>query len=413
MCNKEAAKFRNIPMKRPCDHRADRKAGGKEMYLSKQERNRRYEQLRKIMGKDGIDALVVVGNNHATGNPFFSTGNFRYLTDFFIFSLYGLLLFFRESDPIMLVPMELQETFGKKYSWINDVRISPNYAETVTHILDEKKLSKGKIGIVSMESLPASTYLSFKETLPKANFFDAASILLPLRFIKGEEERQLLKKAAELNDGAYKEVLKRLQPGMKEYEVAGILEGYHRGNGADKTFNLVFSGSFPVTKEGFPFQGLPWCPGRREIEKGDCVHLEMTTVYGGYWNQLVRIISVGSQNTEVTRFHEATVATIQAGVAAMNVGTKMSEAVQTMARVAEENNFKLTTPMGHFCGLDLVEGRFDGESQVVLNPGVTAILHPRLDDSKGRNMILWGETYLMTDQGPLRLNQTDDTLHTV
>ena len=383
------------------------------MYLSKQERNRRYEQLRKIMGKDGIDALVVVGNNHATGNPFFSTGNFRYLTDFFIFSLYGLLLFFRESDPIMLVPMELQETFGKKYSWINDVRISPDYAETVTHILDEKKLSKGKIGIVSMESLPASTYLSFKETLPKANFFDAASILLPMRFIKGEEERQLLKKAAELNDGAYREVVTKLRPGMKEYEVAGILEGYHRGNGADKTFNLVFSGSFPVTKEGIPFQGLPWCPGRREIEKGDCVHLEMTTVYGGYWNQLVRIISVGSQNAELTRFHEATVATIQAGVAAMKVGTKMSEAVQTMAGVAEENNFKLTTPMGHFCGLDLVEGRFDGESQVVLNPGVTAILHPRLDDSKGRNMILWGETYLMTDQGPLRLNQTDDTLHTV
>ncbi|MEI9475496.1 MAG: M24 family metallopeptidase [Deltaproteobacteria bacterium] len=383
------------------------------MYLSKQERNRRYEQLRKIMGKDGIDALVVVGNNHATGNPFFATGNFRYLTDFFIFSLYGLLLFFRESDPVMLVPMELQETFGKKYSWINDVRISLNYAETVTHILEEKKLSKGKIGIVSMESIPASAYLSFRENLPKANFFDAASILLPMRFIKGEEERRLLKKAAELNDGAYKEVLKRLQPGMKEYEVAGILEGYHRGNGADKTFNLVFSGSFPVTKEGFPFQGLPWCPGRREIEKGDCVHLEMTTVYGGYWNQLVRIISVGSQNAELTRFHEATVATMQAGVEAMKVGTKMPEAVHTMAGAAEEKNFKLTAPLGHFCGLDLIEARVDGESQVALDPGVTVILHPRLDDSKGRNMILWGETYLMTDQGPLRLNQTDDTLHTV
>jgi hypothetical protein len=97
----------------------------------------------------------------------------------------------------------------------------------------------------------------------------------------------------------------------------------------------------------------------------------------------------------------------------MKVGTIMSEAVQAMARTAEEKNFKLTTPMGHFCGVDLVDGRFDGESQVVLNPGVTAIVHPRLDDLKGRNMILWGETYLMTDQGPQRLNQTDDTLHTV
>ena len=180
---------------------------------------------------------------------------------------------------------------------------------------------------------------------------------------------------------------------MKEYEVAGILEGYHRGHGADKTFNLVFSGPFPVTKEGIPFQGLPWCPGRREIEKGDCVHLEMTTVYGGYWNQLVRIVSVGSQNAELTRFHEATVATMQAGISAMKVGTKMSEAVQTMARVAEENNFKLTTPMGHFCGLDLVEGRFDGESQVVLKsghnrncPSPPGRLERKGHDSVGRNL---------------------------
>jgi Xaa-Pro aminopeptidase len=383
------------------------------MYLSTQEKNRRYEELRKIMKKDGIDALVVVGNNHATGNPFFATGNFRYLTDFFIFSLYGLLLFFRESDPIMLVPMELQETVGKKYSWINDVRISLNYAETAARVLDEKKLSKGKIGIVGMESLPASTYLSLRENLPDAGFFDAASILLPMRFIKGEEERQLLKRAAVMNDGAYNEVLTRLKPGMKEYEVAGIVEGYHRGKGADKTFNLVFSGSFPVTKEGIPFQGLPWCPGRREIEKGDCVHLEMTTDYGGYWNQLVRIISVGSRNAELTRFHEAAVATIQAGVEAMKVGTVMSAAVHTMAGAAAEKHFKLTAPSGHFCGLDLIEARVGRESQVTLDPGVTMILHPRLDDSKGRNMILWGETYLMTDQGPQRLNQTDDFLHMV
>ena len=27
-------------------------------------------------------------------------------------------------------------------------------------------------------------------------------------------------------------------------EVAGIIEGYHRGKGSDKTFNLVFSGVF-------------------------------------------------------------------------------------------------------------------------------------------------------------------------
>jgi Xaa-Pro aminopeptidase len=193
------------------------------------------------MNEEGIDALLLVGNNHASGSVLFSTGSFRYLSDFFIFSLYGLLLFFREGEPIMLVPMELQEAMAKKYSWIKDIRISFNYAETVAQILQEKGFHDRKIGVISMESLPAATYLSLQKRLPKAAFSEATSLVLPFRFIKGEEERHLMEKAGELNDGAYLEVLKQLKPGMREYEVAGIIEGYHRRKGADKTFNLVFS----------------------------------------------------------------------------------------------------------------------------------------------------------------------------
>jgi Xaa-Pro aminopeptidase len=365
------------------------------------------------MSKEGIDALLVVGNSHFSGGALFSTGSFRYLTDFFIFSLYGILLFFREDDPMMLVPMELQEAMAKKYSWIKDIRISLNYAETVAQALQEKRLHDRKIGIISMESIPASTYLSLRERLPKAIFSEATALVLSFRFIKGEEERGLMEKAGQLNDGAYKEVLKRLKPGMREYEVAGIIEGYHRGKGSDKTFNLVFSGPFPATKDGIPFQGLPWCPGQRAIEKGDCVHLEMTTVYGGYWNQLVRIIAVGRKNAELEKFHQAAVATTQTGLKKMKTGMKMSEVIPAMAETAKEYGFGLTTPMGHFAGLDLVEARVDGNSQVTLEPGVALILHPRLDDFKGRRILLWGETYMMTDRGPARLNQTDDTLHTV
>ncbi len=383
------------------------------MYLSKQERDRRYEALRASMAKEDIPVLLVVGNGHATGSPIFATGGFRYLTDFFIFSQYGLLLFFQKDDPVMLVPMELQETVAKKYSWLDDIRLSLDYAETVTRVLKEKKLERGKVGIISMESIPASVYLSLREKLPGTKFADAGSMLLRQRFTKSDDERKLLKKAAELNDGAYKEVLKKLRPGMKEYEVAGIIEGFHRGHGADKTFNLVFSGPFPASKEGIPFQGLPWCPGQRAIEKGDCVHMEMTNAYGGYWNQLVRIISVGVENSALIRFHKAAVTVTQSGLKSIRVGTKTADVVSTMAETSKECGFTLTAPLGHFVGLDLIEGRVAAESEVVFNPGVAAIIHPRIDDSKGANMLLWGQTYFMTESGPVSLNQTDDLLHTV
>jgi Xaa-Pro aminopeptidase len=365
------------------------------------------------MAREDIPVLLVVGNGHATGSPVFSTGGFRYLTDFFIFSQYGLLLFFLKDDPIMLVPMELQETVAKKYSWVDDIRLSLDYAETVTHVLKEKKLERGKVGIISMESIPASIYLALREKLPEATFADAGSMLLRQRFTKSDDERKLLQRAAELNDGAYKEVLKELNPGMKEYEVAGIIEGFHRRHGADKTFNLVFSGPFPASREGIAFQGLPWCPGQRAIEKGDCVHMEMTNAYGGYWNQLVRIVAVGVENPALTRFHEAAVMAMRSALESIKVGTKTADVVSTMAETSKKYGFTLTAPLGHFVGLDLIEGRVAAQSEVVFNPGVVAIIHPRIDDSKGANMLLWGETYFMTEQGPVRLNQTDDVLHTV
>jgi len=74
---------------------------------------------------------------------------------------------------------------------------------------------------------------------------------------------------------------------------------------------------------------------------------------------------------------------------------------------------RLTTPMGHFVGLDLIEARAEAGSEVVLEPGIAMIVHPRIDDSKGTRIILWGETHFITHKGPTSLNQTDNILHTV
>jgi hypothetical protein len=86
------------------------------MYLSEQERDRRHGLVRRAMNEAGVDALRVVGNNHYSGSPLFSTGSFRYLTDFFIFSLYGLLLFFREDEPVVLVPPS-ESSGHTNFSW--------------------------------------------------------------------------------------------------------------------------------------------------------------------------------------------------------------------------------------------------------------------------------------------------------
>lgn len=380
------------------------------MYLSERERDRRYDQLREIMVKEDIGVFVVVGNNCVGGTT--GTGSFRYLTDYFMIFSYGLLVFFRTEDPTLLVGSDLQYVWASRYSWIHDVRVCPNLPQSAALLLSEKGLARGKIGVVGMESMPAAAYLSIKERLPQANFFDGDSIFSRVRLKKGEAERDLLEKAARINDDAYKEVLKHIRPGLREYEIVGILEGYHRGKGADQTFNLISSGPFPTSPEGMLFQGLPWHPGIREITEGDCILLEMTTTYGGYWNQLVRMVSVRKQNPEVIRFHRTALVGLEAGLKEMKTRLRTRDLVQSVARAAEKEGFALGFPMGHFVGLDVMEGRVSPDSDVVLDPGIAVVIHPCVMNAQGVRF-LWGQTYFMTDGGPVRLNQSDDAFHVV
>jgi len=380
------------------------------MYLSERERDRRYDQLREIMVKEDIGAFVVVGNNCVGGTT--GTGSFRYLTDYFMIFSYGLLIFFRTEDPTLFVGSDLQHVWASRYSWIHDIRVSPDLAQLAARLLAEKGLTRGKIGVVGMGSMPAAAYLSIKERLPEASFFDADFIFFGIRLKKGEAERDLLERAARINDDAYKEVLKHIRPGLREYEIVGILEGYHRGRGSDQTFNLISSGPFPTSLEGIPFQGLPWHPGIREIREGDCILLEMTTTYGGYWNQLVRMVSVRKQNPEVIRFHRTALIGLEAGLKEIKMRAKTRDLVQSVARATEKEGFALGLPMGHFAGLDVMEGRVSPDSDVVLEPGIAVVIHPCVMNAQGVRF-LWGQTYFMTDDGPVNLNQSDDALHVV
>jgi hypothetical protein len=69
------------------------------MYLNAEERDRRFEELRKRMKANSIDALLIVGMDTRGGGT--GTGSFRYLTDFFCYLSLWRLSFFQGpgSDP--------------------------------------------------------------------------------------------------------------------------------------------------------------------------------------------------------------------------------------------------------------------------------------------------------------------------
>ena len=356
------------------------------------------------MKREGLNAILLVGNS-GIGGPS-GPGSFRYLTDFYIIFDYGLLLFFAESDPVMWVGSDLTQYHAGKYSWIKDVRASNRYAQEVVKVVKEREKAKGRLGIVSMQSLPATIYQRLRDDLPSWELIDASSILLDLRFSKSPEEQTLLRKAAEIADGSFQAVLKMIRSGVRGREIIGCLEGFQRGHGSDRTFNIIGSGPFPRTDKNDSPINL-WSYAEREVQKGDVVVFEITTVYGGYWNQLNRTVSVGKENRELSLSRDACLKTLQAGVNAMKPGVRTSEFVATMDQCAKDVGYKLKTPVGHYVGLDLVEARVNPDIDLILQPGTSAIVHPILSKTQGDDLF-WGQTYLVGQNETISLNATGD-----
>jgi Xaa-Pro aminopeptidase len=143
--------------------------------------------------------------------------------------------------------------------------------------------------------------------------------------------------------------------------------------------------------------------------------LEITAAYGGYWNQLIRVVSVGGKDPRLVQLQEAVVKTMQAGLVVMQAGRKTEDFLYSMGVAAKMEGFALTPPTGHYVGLSLMDagaGFDEVQGQAVLTPGMALILHPAIRDAEGIQ-IFWGQTYFMTDRGPVPLNRTDDVLMSI
>ena len=153
--------------------------------------------------------------------------------------------------------------------------------------------------------------------------------------------------------------------------------------------------------------------GRREpsrtIEVGDSILFEITPRYGGYWDQLVRIVTIGKQNQLLANYNRVARAAIEAATKHFQPGIKLGDALSEAKKVIQSEGFELRLPMGHFCGLNLVEGRISPESEDALQPGMVLILHP-IVGGVGDTQMFVGETYVITSEGYRRLNQATDEL---
>ena len=167
------------------------------------------------------------------------------------------------------------------------------------------------------------------------------------RIVKEDWEFQLMRKAQEITDKAFAEVVTRIKPGMTEKELQAELIYCLYKNGGD---GLAFD---PIVVSG-PNTSLPHgVAGDRVIQEGDFITMDFGVLYNGYCSDMTRTVAVAYATEEMKKIYETVLAAQKAGIAMSRAGVTGKEIDATARKVIADAGYGQYFGHGYGHGLGL------------------------------------------------------------
>jgi Xaa-Pro aminopeptidase len=292
------------------------------------------ERVRSLMAERDLDALVCRAPDDVL-----------YLTDYWCMKGYDHVIFPREGEPTLVV-IEPQEADARRIAWTEDIRLFRSYdpsdprpplvraQQRTLEVLRERDLT-GRVGIERTNGSQTADRMVGEPTVYTADWFaafdglarevvDAMPVLIEARAIKTDQEIERMRIANELAALAMEHVAERIEPGMKESEVAAIWEGYVHGEGVGfegrvemaRGFSLVWSGpgiaTFTATRD-------------RPVVKDQPTLFEIWVCVDGYWSDLTKNVCPGTLAPEYVELLELLLDVYGRAIDHLRPGASMAE----------------------------------------------------------------------------------------
>ena len=177
-------------------------------------------------------------------------------------------------------------------------------------------------------------------------------------------ELERMRKAQDIADKAFSEVLTRIKAGMTEKELQAEIIYCLLKNGAD---GPSFS---PIVVSG-PNTSLPHgVAGDRVIREGDFVTMDFGALYMGYCSDMTRTVAIGYATEEMEKVYNTVLQAQLAGIAASKAGVIGKEVDNAARKVIEDAGYGqyFGHGYGHSVGLEIHEkpncGRYSEDIMV-------------------------------------------------
>jgi len=284
------------------------------------------------------------------------------------------------------------EDFKKMYD-VHEVR----YVDEIADFLKTKL--RARI-LYTMKGMNSDSKSYFKPaTFPGIdNFRVDDGKLFPLlrecRVIKSEEELKVLRYVNKVSSRAHMEVMKKVKPGMMEYQIEALFlyEIYHNGGCRNVSYTCVCCSGFNGATLHY---GHAAAPHDRQMNDGDMVLLDMGAEYMCYCSDITRCYPINGKFTnDQKEVYESVLAAQEAVLKAMKPGVSWPDMHRLSNRVICQELKKygflqgdiedlvknhigaLFMPhgLGHFMGLDTHDvGGFPDGVERLSDPGIRSL----------------------------------------
>jgi Xaa-Pro aminopeptidase len=364
------------------------------MGISAGEFQRRYEAIRRLMERDRLDSLLIVGLNDD-----FNRGNIRYVTGL---GRGGCCIFPLEGAPVLLTApvFSASRKLGRFMAAVDLLELRGTTTPVEQAVIELSRLDKGnKVGLVGMACTPAPLYIAVEKAFGY-RLVDSAIIFESLRAIKSPEEIDRMRTAASVADEVYGKLRGLIRPGLGEFEIYGEAKKVIYQMGCEYSFDLIDAAGATMN--------MSFVPTVDRLEAGGTLFMEITPAYDGYYSQLPVTLPVDRYPKHVKEMVRAWHEADEAARKVLRPGTRVCDLNSVLIETVQNRGFISPFRPGHALGLDVLDFWSITDSDFsVLRPGMAIAVHPSVLTTPGGDGCGMGYTYLITETGAERLSKID------
>lgn len=388
------------------------------LQFSHAERDRRWNAVRALMREERLDVIVVPNN---TGHSTDYQANARYLTHVggggdadvaAVFPLDGEVTAIANRPHISWHP-------GVQ-SWTTELRNGGrDYGKATVERLKELGVERGRIGVTGLgpgTRTPMGTilhgfYTQLADAFPHAELVDATRVLERVRYMKSQEELDVLTRSEEIIEKGIEAKIAHAKAGAVDWDVwAEVMAALVRNGSELPVHNQWVSGKSVQTP-------IPR-PTLRRLEHGDLILAEIEASVIGYRAQAMQPVFVGVADPVHVELMKVQREIFERVLDRLRPGVTVGELVALTERLGGDLAPRTGPLAGATASLNM-HGRGQGDDGPLVTPSqrrpeqlavpllenMVFIFKPYVTTQDESEECTWGDTVVVTPSGGRRLGK--------